>query len=159
MERLGIYFPSYLTTPRTLFSSCKFSGGESCLMASTFSESDLTPDGSMRCPRKRSFVCPRTHFSLFNFSPVDSIFCRTLFSGSLCSSIVLAYTEMSSIKTGAVLKPCNVSILFWKISGGLEIPNGRRQKQYLSKGVIKVVNFLLSQCRVICQNPLAASLC
>lgn len=37
------------------------------------------------------------------------------------------------------------------------MPNGKRQKQYLLKGVIKVVNLLLASSSGICQKPLAAS--
>lgn len=37
------------------------------------------------------------------------------------------------------------------------IPNGSHLKEYLPKGVMKVVNFLLSGCRGICQNLEAAS--
>ena len=45
----------------------------------------------------------------------------------------------------------------WNISGAEEIPNGRRLKQNLPKGVMNVVRSLLSFDRYICQNPLAAS--
>lgn len=45
-------------------------------MAPTFSESGLI--GSMRWPRKRSCVCLRTDFYLFNFSLVDSISFQSL---------------------------------------------------------------------------------
>lgn len=37
------------------------------------------------------------------------------------------------------------------------IPNGRRVKQYLPKGVMNVVKILLSSCSGICQKPEAAS--
>lgn len=48
-------------------------------------------------------------------------------------------------------------IRFWNISGALVMPNGKRQKHYLLKGVMKVVNLLLASSSGICQKPLVAS--
>ena len=48
-------------------------------------------------------------------------------------------------------------IIFWKISGALEIPEGSWLKQYCPKGVIKVVSSLEDFARGTRQNPLLAS--
>ena len=45
----------------------------------------------------------------------------------------------------------------WKISGAELIPKGRRLKQNLPTGVMKVVSFRDSGSRGICQNPEYAS--
>lgn len=80
----------------------------------------------------------------------------------LCSSRILhLYNHI------AICCPCSSTppltfrsssvICFWNISGALVMPNSKRQKHYLLKGVTKVVNLLLVSSSGICQKPLVAS--
>ena len=65
---------------------------------------------------------------------------------------------MSSIRQTTPSMLVNSSVIhLWKCSGAEVMPNGRRLKQNLSKGVIKVVSRADSLASGICQKPELAS--
>ena len=100
----------------------------------------------------------KTHFSLFSVTPASRSFCKTLRRRLPCSSWSTPKTSISSIMHTTPSVPSRIrDILFWKCSGADEIPNGKRWKQYLPKGVMNVVNSDDSCDRGTCQKPEFAS--
>ena len=76
----------------------------------------------------------------------------------ISSAWFLPKTRTSSSILTVPFVPLRISeILLWKRSGGKVISNGNLLKQYLQKGVIKVVNLADLGSNGICQNPEFAS--
>ena len=70
-----------------------------------------------------------------------------------CFSWFFPYTRMSSMRHTTPSRPCRISdIRRWKTSGADVNPNGRRWKQNLPKGVMKVVRRAESFVNSICQK-------
>ena len=72
--------------------------------------------------------------------------------------LVFPDTRTSSIKRSTPSRLESILLIrFWKCSGALDMPNGSLLKQYLPKGVMKVIGSCDFLARGICQNPRLAS--
>ena len=90
-------------------------------------------------------MLPTTHLS----TALNLASCSSDDSPKIMLSSIMRSTPGRSSRT--------LCFLFWKCSGADVIPNGKRRKQYLPKGVMKVVSSWDVGARGICQNPDLAS--
>ena len=154
MDRPWMKGLRYVTMLRNSWSSVTFMGAGRACTASTFYGSGWTPLASYRQPKKfmaGSFTCI---FCGLNTTPylwaTHMRFCRWV----SCSASVQPCMVMSSpIPMHPGHSSRNWSIFFWKMSCEQTRPKGRCRKQYLPKGLLKVVNRLDSSSRTIGQYP------
>ena len=144
----------YVTMLRNSWSSVTFVGAGRACTASTFSGSGWTPLASYRQPKKfmaGAFTCV---FCGLNTTPYLWATCMRFCRWVSCSASVQPCMVMSlaiPIHQGHSLR--NWSIFFWKMSCEQTRPKGRCRKQYLPKGLLKVVKRLDSSSRTIDQYP------
>ena len=104
------------------------------------------------------FVRLNWHFSLLSISPASLFRARTAVRHRSCSFCVSPNTRISSTRHTTPSTPLTTwPILLWKCSGAEVIPKGNQLKQYLPKGVMKVVSRAESRESSTCQNPELAS--
>ena len=99
-----------------------------------------------------------SHFSKSNVTLLSSRRRKTALTLASCSSDDSPKIMMSSIMHSTHGRSSRIlCILFWNCSRADVIPNGKRRKHYLPKGVMKVVSYWDVGARGICQNPELAS--
>src|SRR4030065_2417477 len=85
--------------PRKLLISVIDVGGSHCDTASTLDGSTAIPLPEIICPRKLTSFNQNSHFDNLAYNFLSFSTCKTIFKCSACSSSVLEYIKMSSIKT------------------------------------------------------------
>ena len=116
------------------------------------------PSRSIRCPMNLTLSLQNSHLSELRVTPAASSLFITVHRRASCSAWLAPYTNMSSIwQSTPSSPPWIIFIRCWNSSGALEILKGSLLKQYLPKGVMKVVSGHDSLAWGICQNPLFAS--
>ena len=110
------------------------------------------------CPQKFNWRFGNSHFFSFRVRLTSCSLWRAASKWWLCSSTDLPFTRISFLWQRAPSVPSRTcEIRFWKCSGAELIQNGRRLKQSLPNGVMKVVSLADSGDKPICQNPELAS--
>ena len=140
----------YVTMLRNSWSSVTFVGAGRACTTLTFSGSGWTPLASYGQPKKckaGAFTCV---FCGLNTTPYLWATCMRFCRQMSCSASVCPCTVMSlviPIHPGHSSR--NWSIFFWMMSCEQTRPKGRCRKQYLPKGLLKVVKRLDSSSRTI----------
>ena len=143
----------YVTMLRNSWSSVTFVGAGRACTPLNFSRSRWTPSASYRQPKKFRAVAFMCIFCGLNTTPylwaTHMRFCRW----ASCSASEQPCMVMSLV---ILIHPGHSSrnwSIFWKMSCEQTRPKGRCRKQYLPKGLLKVVKRLDSSSRTIDQYP------
>ena len=154
MDRPWMKGLRYVTMPRNSWSLVTFVGAGIACTASTFSGSRWTPLASYRQPKKFTAGVFTCIFCGLNTTPYLWATCMRFHRWASCSASVQPCMVMSvAIPIHPGHSSRNWSILFWKMSCEQTRPKGRCGKQYLPKGLLKVVKRLDSSSRTVDQYP------
>ena len=127
-------------------------------MACTVDGSALMPSAETTWPWyvMRDLANPR--FSKLSVTPLSSRRRKTGLTIASCSSDDSPNIMVSSIMHSTPGRSSStLCILLWKCLGADVIPNGKRRKQHLPKGVMKIVSSQDDGARGICRYPELAS--
>ena len=108
---LGENLLSWLTIPCKRQISLMLVGVANFAIAETLSGSAVIPRSSTTCPKYSTNGWANVHFSEFSVTPISLGHCRTCLNQSSCSSCVVPWTRISSIRHTVPGSPLSASSL------------------------------------------------